>query len=149
MFETLDHAEIPIPPPLRVQGERVWAYVEFPLHVPWFHVVYRLPLDDDGYLKRSLFLGSVDQVLQLGSESLRIDEIQVVLPQHMTGAGRWTMEPLAEIWEGVEQPKTGQKARVYVLANGTRYLHSGLCDSESELRDRKLIFRSPISPLRR
>jgi hypothetical protein len=44
MFETIDRAEIPIPEVFRDEGQRAWAYVEHPLHVPWFHLVYRYPM---------------------------------------------------------------------------------------------------------
>lgn len=145
MFETYDQAEIPIPEPLRIPGERAWPYVELSLHVPWFYLVYRLPIEDDRYLKRSIFLSDVPYLIGFIAEGAVVDEVQIVLPERMTGAGRWTMEPLAEIWEGVELAKTGQKARVYVLADRTRYLDSGWCKNESDLRDRQLIFKSPVS----
>ncbi|MBI3897510.1 MAG: hypothetical protein HY308_04335 [Gammaproteobacteria bacterium] len=66
----------------------------------------------------------------------------------MTGADRWTMEPLAEIWEGVEPQANWQKAYVYVLKNGNRLVVSGFDTKETDLLDRRLVFRSPIKKRR-
>lgn len=142
MFETADHAEIPVPDPFRAQGERVWAYVEIALHVPWFCLVYRVPDDEGGgHLRRSIFLSEVRQLVEFQARGPKIYEVQVVLPSHLTGARRWTMQPLAEVWEGVEPKAKGQKSYVYVLANGKRYLNSGLTENETDLIDRKRIYK--------
>lgn len=143
MFETADKAEIPIPEGLRADGERGWAYVEFPLHVPWFHVVYRLPLQEGGHLIRSLFLAQVSALVRFCSQLVRVHEVQVVLPGRITGACRWTMEPLAEIWEGVEPRELGHPVCVYVLENGKRYIDSAFVKNEANLLDRQLIFKNP------
>lgn len=145
MFETTDYAEIPIHEVFREEGARAWAYVSHPLHVPWFHLVYRYPIDEGGTLSRPIFLTQIFQLLEFEQRSgIKVEEVQIVLPQHMTGAGRWTMEPLAEIWEGVEPNTQGQRAHVFVLANGKRYLRAGVTANESDLLDQELVFRSPV-----
>lgn len=141
MFETVDHAEISLPDPFRIQGERAWSYVVFPLHVPWFHLVYRYPIEGGGSLRRPVFLSRAEQLLEFNNDRVALDEAQIVLPGRFTGSDRWTMEPLAEVWEGAEPTAPGQRAYIYVLANGTRYLDSGLSRCETELRDRRLLFK--------
>ncbi len=139
MFETHDSAELPIPPGLGDPGIRMWSYVVCRLFVPWIHVVRRVNHEEDGEpyaLHETLFLTHVEQLLQLqGDPEVKIVTIDLVSPGHLNGSDRWKLEPLAEIWEGIEPGTDVQMAHVYVLKNGARYLDSGLASSESELRN--------------
>jgi hypothetical protein len=145
LFETLDRAEIDIPDALKDPGNRAWAYVFRRIHMPWFHVVFGVPSDMGGLQAQILFLTGVDQLVQLTEQRHgRILEVQMVLPRHASRAGRWTMVPLIEAWMATE-PEVPQSAYVYVLANGRRYVESGLDTDESELVDRRRIFRSQLS----
>ncbi|MBI3898657.1 MAG: hypothetical protein HY308_10225 [Gammaproteobacteria bacterium] len=149
MFETTDYAEIDLPAAFREDGSRAWSYVFRRLHVPWFHLIYQFQAEDNVRLKQPAFLSEVYQLCEFqAAEGVKVEEVQVVLPSHMTGANRWTMEPLVEIWEGIEPHAQGQKAYVYVLGNGNRLMVSGLDTKETELLDRCLVFRSPTKKRR-
>lgn len=145
MFETSEAAEIAIPEVFQANGERVWAYVYRRLHVPWFHLRYLPPEQADGGVKLWLlaFLDNVSQLVDLQqAEGIEIDEVQVVLPPHLSRKRRWIMEPLAEIWEGMEPREHGHRVYVYALRNGKRYVDSVFARTEADLVDRRLIFRS-------
>ena len=142
MFETADEAEIPIPDAFRADGERAWSYVLFRLHVPWFHVVYELPLEHGGSLRCPIFFTDVYQLIRLTTDDVKLAEVQVVLPGHLTGQDRWAMEPVVEIWEGIAPGPSELKTYVYVLANGKRYLSSGPDENEADLLDRQLVFKA-------
>lgn len=145
MFETVDEAEIPISPIFGDDGTRAWSYVGFPLALPWFYVNY-LTRIDGGSLRRMLCLTRVDDLLQLSQgEEYTVAEVNIVVPSNMSGRGRWTMEPLAEIWSGTEPEAKKQTGYVFVTASGVRYLHSGLSDRESELLGLERIFQAPTS----
>lgn len=143
MFETHDEAEVPIPPVFGDPGLRMWSYVKCRLHVPWFHVVCRFTYEDKAdeeahALREMMFLTQVEQLLQLqeGGPRIQIEEIDLMTPGHMNGTDRWKLEPLAEVWEGIEPETDGQRTLVYVLDNGTRYVDSALDTPESELIDK-------------
>ena len=148
MFETHDSAELPIPHGLGDPGERAWSYVVNRLFVPWMHVVRRVTYEEDGEpyaLHETLFLTRVEQLLQLQKDpKAKVVAIDLASPGQLNGTGRWKLDPLAEIWEGIEPGTDGQKAYVYVLENGARYLDSALASSESELRNlrRLLAFKN-------
>lgn len=144
MFETADEAEIPIPDALRAHGVRAWSYILFRLHVPWFHVVYEIPPEHEhgGSLRCPVFLNELHQLAQMVTDGVKLVEVQVVLPGHLTGQDRWTMEPVVEIWEGIAPGPSDFKTYVYVLPNGKRYLSSGLDENEADLFDLQLVFKA-------
>ncbi|MFL6624679.1 MAG: hypothetical protein ACJ8NR_18970 [Sulfurifustis sp.] len=129
MFETSTHAEIQIHEAFQAYGERAWAYVYRRLHLPWFHLRYLPPPeagDGDVRLWQLVFLDDVEHLAQLQkAEGIEIDEVQVVLPGHLTGKGNWVMEPIEEIWVGNESAVSQHTVTVYVLRNGERYNDSG------------------------
>ncbi|MBI3898494.1 MAG: hypothetical protein HY308_09390 [Gammaproteobacteria bacterium] len=144
MFETIDYAEIPLPEVFREDGNRAWSYVIRRLHVPWFHLVYQFQAERDVRLRQPAFLSEVDQLREFQEmDGVKLEEVQIVLPKYMTGAERWTMEPLVEIWEGIEPNAQHQKASVYVLGSGERLMVSAFDTKESDLLNRRLIFRGP------
>lgn len=146
MFETIDGTEIDIQEAFSDPGHRYWPFVKQSLHMPWFYVAYRNKLKDGGELSEMVCLTRVEDVVAATDpDNVEFAEVNIMLPGHMTGKGRWTMEPLDEIWSGIEkEPETqGQIAYVYVTASGGRYLQSGLCTHETQLQDMRRIFRHP------
>lgn len=143
MFETHDHAEIPIRPEFRDAGERLWAYVRTRLHVPWLHVVYALTHVEDGEsytLREMAFLSEPEQLELLRlTPRLSIIAVDLMTPGHMNGAGRWQLEPLAEIWQGTVPKMEGNVAHVYVLKDGRRYVEQAFDATEEELLDKRCV----------
>lgn len=148
MFETVDGTEIDTTAFLADDGVRAWRYVSYPLHFPWFYISYLTTSAEGDSPRQMLCLSLVDDLLCASqSEGARITEANIVVPWHMSGQGRWTMEPLVEIWMGKEPEAHNQAGYVFVTASGARYLHSGLSDAESQLLDLELIFHmAPGSP---
>jgi len=145
MFETVDEAEIPISPIFGDEGTHAWFYVSYPLHLPWFYVTYSTEIED-GSLRRMLCLTRVDDLLQLSQyEGYSVTEVNIVVPGYMNGQGKWTMEPLAEVWSGTEPEAEKQTGYVFVTATGARYLHSALAVRESQLLGIERIFQTPTS----
>ncbi len=144
MFETVDGTEIDTTAFLVDDGVRAWRYVSYPLHFPWFYISYLTTSAEGDSPRQMLCISLVEDLLCASqSEGARITEANIVVPWHMSGQGRWTMEPLVEIWMGKEPEAHNQAGYVFVTASGARYLHSGLSDRESELLDLKRIFQMP------
>lgn len=144
MFETIDGSEIEIPPIFGDEGTRLWPFVTLRLHMPWLYVTYGIKDDEDAERRQMACLSKIDDLLQMAAtDFVTIRDVNIVLPGHMTGKQGWTMEPLVEIWEGIEPDTDGQAAHVFVTTSGGRYLQSGICDDESKLEDKQRIFQNP------
>ncbi|MBI3440969.1 MAG: hypothetical protein HY052_04075 [Proteobacteria bacterium] len=149
MFETHQEAERPIPPGLGDPGVRAWSYAVCRLFVPWLHVLrsvtYQAGEDDDETytLHETLFLTEVEQLLQLQQNpQAKIVAVDLMSPGPLNGTNRWKLEPLAEIWEGLVPQTHGQRAFIYVLADGKRYVDAALDTPESELLNKRQLLRS-------
>lgn len=143
MFGTYDYAEIPIPEELCEPGEKGWAFISFILHVPWFHVTYTTP-GEGGKWRHMAFFLNPEQIVALSKRPfIKLEEVQIVLPKHMTGAACWTMQLLSEIRVGEEREVKGQLGYVYVLANGNRYVHAGAADDEKDLLKSRVYLSCP------
>lgn len=139
MFETSISAEISCPPIFGLDL-RLWSYVHLSLHIPWFHVEYEICDINDQYLRQILFLSDIEQLLNLQEEQgSMIVQVDLVSPACVNQQGCWKMEPLCEIWTGVE-PKSGQESTVFVVKSGARYVDSNL--SESDLGAFQCVFHS-------
>lgn len=146
MFETVDGTEIHIPAIFADDGMRAWRYVSYPLSLPWFYISYLTTSPEGDSQSQMLCLTNVDDLLSASqSKGAQITEANLVVPWHMNGQDRWTMEPLVEVWVGKEPEAHNQAGYIFVTASGARYLHSGLSDRESELLDLKRIFQMPAS----
>jgi len=144
MFETFDGTEIEIHPFFEETGRRLWSAITLRLHLPWIYATYGIEDQEGNEFRQMACLSQIDDLLHLAAaDYLKIREVNIVLPGHMTGKDAWTMEPLAEIWEGIEPETENQKAHVFITGGGGRYLRSGLCDDESQLREKKRIFQNP------
>lgn len=151
MFETVEQAEIEIPEAFQAQGERCWSYVYRRLHVPWFHLRYLPPPDpeDPTRLWLVLFLDEISHLVRLKEQGADIDEVQIVLPGHLTGKDRTTMALLGEVWVGTEPTASQHETYIYVLADGTRIVNSGLDTAENDLIGRHRLFAAGTRRRRR
>lgn len=142
MFETVENAEIPIPPVFGNKGLHFWSYVEMRLHMPWFYVAYRFDTEDGMTMHHMFLLSRVEQLQQAVQErGIEIEEVHIVLPRHMSKKQTWTMMPLAEVWEGVEpETEQPQAAYIYVLADRSRFVDSMLNTKEADLLNKELIY---------
>lgn len=146
MFETNKSAEIEIPPIFCSHDVQHWSYVRFRLHIPWFHVEFSFRISEEGSLRNMLFLTKVDHLLQMSQESdVEIIEVDIVVPRHMSGKECWAMEPLREIWRGIEPETDGQYAHIFVTRDSNRYFLAGVCDTETELENKELIYVAPLN----
>lgn len=144
MFETLEDAEICLPPVFGDTRRRLWAYVTLRLHIPWFYVTYRFQLKEDEPLRHMALLTRVEHLVQMVQDpGAEIEEIEIMLPGHMSGKDNWTMEPLTEVWECLEPGTEDQTSYVFVTGSGTRYVESSLHTPEADLLDKELVFSVP------
>lgn len=143
MFETNAFARIPVPIGLYGDGEDLWTYVALNIHMPWFHVVHETTGEGNYLSKSMLFLSRVEQILFLQQQTdSTILQIDLVSPGYMNGTGLWKMEPLKEIWKGLESDsKHKQGAHVFVLMSDERYCDSSLQSPETQLQDMRLVFK--------
>lgn len=83
------------------------------LHMLWFYVVYRFNTEDGMTMHHMFLLSRVEQLQQAVQErGIEIEEVHIVLPRHMNGKDKWTMEPLAEVWEGGRTGDRGPSGRL-------------------------------------
>ncbi|HGM8359615.1 hypothetical protein N0752_23340 [Pseudomonas aeruginosa] len=80
-------------------GDQQWVTVEQDIMWPWFYL--QVVSDDvDDTVRNMRLVSSVQEFedfLQSLSKSLWIEQVQVVTPHALNGAGRWLMEPLLEV----------------------------------------------------
>lgn len=132
IFTTLDRAQVKLPPDFALSGERRWGYVVHTLHVPWFHFTLSV-----GGNSSVIFASDEEQWLKLIAKPPRgqkITGVRLVSPGWLNKTGEWQMEALQELWIGTE-PDSDQRAKVYVVRSGSRYVDSDLRTAENELRD--------------
>lgn len=145
MFSTDDGAEVPCP----FSGIRLWANVTRHIHAPWFHVV--VEGESDGITcSRMVLLSHIEQLRQMSEiPEVRILEVGLVSPSYINGTLRWQMDPLREVWIGIE-PDESQEATIFVLESGVHYSYSdsGFRTPPDKLRKDQLIFRMPTAPYR-
>lgn len=141
MFETHDIAEVPIHSLIADDGARLWQYVALRIHIPWFHVVYT---ETEAETSGMIFLSNTEQLLDLQQQiGIKIKQVDLVSPGYINGSTNWKMEPLKEIWEGLELGLSNeQKLLLYVLNNGNRYVNSAVGSTESDLTNRQLVFKA-------
>ncbi|OQR35338.1 hypothetical protein BWR15_15510 [Pseudomonas sp. T] len=97
--------------------------VEMDSGFPWFHLclhvkaddgVYRLQVMPCGHQEFELFMTGIQF-----EDRVKSIDVQVMLPPHMTGRGRWTLELLESLHEVVEADS--KSSRFYALASGAVY----------------------------
>ena len=135
MFETVNSAEVIMPPELGLLDEKVWWYTKLRLHTHWFYVVCEY-LDITGDKYSEMYLISQHYQLRDLQESHdhTIRQMYIVTPGYMNGSNKWKMEEMSEILVGIEPENINdQEAYIYVLGNGDRYVDSLLSTGENDL----------------
>lgn len=119
MFETYEESRLKIP---LVSGRLLWGDVSVPLQNPWFHVQYALTDESEDRFSRTIFLSTVDQLLDISKlENVHLEYVDMVSPEHVNGADRWRMEPLHQIWRLQIEENQSWHGYTFVLENGIRY----------------------------
>lgn len=139
MFSTYSATENHFKSAILGDGQQVWSYIRLYLSNPWFIVVYE-DMEDGTLYRETVLLDTFFQILDI-NEIKTIIEVYIVSPSHMNGQGRWMMNPLIEILEGIEPEADGQKAQVYVVENGERYMASYMSTLEENLLQIEIIFK--------
>ncbi|WP_447747807.1 hypothetical protein [Pseudomonas nicosulfuronedens] len=98
MFKTRESMSVPIMSVFSHEHS-YWAMVERDAKTPWFHVTLRFRTD--GHVVSRIYLpDTVQLLLQLlegDTESLFVDELQIVTPAKVNKRGKWLMEPLTKV----------------------------------------------------
>lgn len=141
MFSTHELAEIRYPSKLLEPGEKIWSYIQRRLHTPWFHVTYEFTYSEGAEYRRIVFITEVNHLLEIKNWVVRIISIDLVSPGYLNNSDHWKMEPLKEIWQGIDPgTKNKQKAYVFVLKDNSRYTDSALDTTEEKLLSLEKIF---------
>jgi hypothetical protein len=142
MFTTYDAAEVTMPHAFRIEGSRDWMFVEKSTSSRWFLIRYET---SKGRRRKvtDLFVSNPQDIVQIAElENSQILEVQIVTPGQLNNQGRWVMEPLKEIWLGLEPDiDHHQTATLFVTESGTRYTDSWLSTPPDALSDLKLLYR--------
>ncbi|MCG8910328.1 hypothetical protein [Pseudomonas sp. DP-17] len=121
MFKTHESMSVPIMTTFSHEHS-YWAMVERDSKTPWFYVTLRFRRDGH-FVSRIYMPDTVHLLLQLvdgDTESLFVDELQIVTPAKVNKRGKWLMEPLAkvELALGVDDDEifiyTTEDGQVYV-----------------------------------
>jgi len=143
MFTTHRHAEIPLAP---VFGEpyQLWRFVELEQHRPWFCVTLNLGKGRANW--RTMYLvasgAELDHMLEGIAAKAKIEDVQVITPSRLNGAGAWQMEPLAEL---VRISDTDEKVLGYDLRTRSGAIYSDRDHISSADVERAQIYCSTIT----
>ncbi len=122
MFTTHRHAEIPLAP-LFGEPYQLWRFVELEQHRPWFCVTLNLGKGRANW--RTMYLvasgAELDHMLEGIAAKAKIEDVQVITPSRLNGAGAWQMEPLAEL---VRISDTDEKVLGYDLRTRSGAVYS-------------------------
>lgn len=137
MFVTASSTRHPILSALAGEGQEVWTCVNLAINRPWFFATYSLYLPQ-GEIRESVLLSSIDQVNQLlgqDRDTMEVQQLMLVSPGYLNGAGHWRMEALSEIWRG-RAAGLGDEVWMYHLADGRQYIEGWRTQDElPELTD--------------
>lgn len=142
MFETYEESRLNLPLGL---GRLLWGYVRVPLQNPWFHVQYSLTDESGDRFAKTVFLSTVDQLLDISQhENVQLERVYLVSPEHVNGAGRWKMEPLHQILHRQIEVQQSWHGYVFVLEDGARYAYPEPPSEAANCID-QLIFQAQAS----
>ncbi|MFM9913095.1 MAG: hypothetical protein ACKVN9_06155 [Methylophilaceae bacterium] len=143
MFETYDHAEVPVLKQLSLNGERLWQYVQLHIHIPWLYVEYAVSYED-GKFKSILFLTDNDQLQSLVDRSdVEITQAHVVTPGYVNQTNVWKMDQLKKVMTanikcgGELEPVT-----IYELLDGQKIIYGSNGVTDEKPINIKTVFSS-------
>lgn len=134
MFFTVDQARLPFP--ISGSGLSGWDMMEMALAFPFFMV--GVTAEQGGEKKRNTFLiGSFRQLDGLIKSQepgrLKVDFVNLICPQHISGGEPWEMHRLATLFQAREPEQTDHVCQVYESVEGRRFVDSFLGTSIDDL----------------
>ena len=134
MFFTVDQARLPFP--ISGSGLSGWDMVEVALAFPFFMV--GVTAEQGGEKKRNTFLiGSFRQLDGLIKSQepgrLKVDFVNLICPQHISGGEPWEMHRVATLFQAREPEQTDHVCHVYESVEGRRFVDSLLGTSIDDL----------------
>lgn len=121
MFHTIPEAELPIPKALAENGERLWQWVEFGLHAPYFLATIEVSSGtgaENLRFKRHLLVSKIGQLESLVREyasQTRIRSLSILNPCHSQDKDDYSFAHIDEVWE-----HGNSQGYIFVLRNGER-----------------------------
>ena len=139
MFQTFDHAKIPVP--FCNSDENVWAYAELMVNAQWFFVDCQIK-EGDISVRSSYILSNSTQLNDLNSnQDVLIKGVYVVTPPHMNCTDFWKMDQVASISRGkMNDSNYETEFDIYELFNGAKYYSSHVVESEINIKNIRVVF---------
>ena len=139
MFQTFDHARIPLP--ISNPDESAWAYAELMINAPWFVADCQIA-EDEISIRTSYILSNPLQLNELrANQNVAIKGLYVVSPPHINSTESWKMDQVAQVSTGVASEEDYKmKIDIYELCNGNKYYSSDISVTEENIEDIKVIF---------
>lgn len=139
MFQTFDHAKIPLP--FSAPDESAWAYLELMVN-SYFFFADCIVIEDAIGISTSYILSNPGQLTELSSnQSVSIKGIYVVSPPHMNSTESWKMDRVTQVSSGVTvEDNYKMNIEIYELNNGEKYYSTELSGKEDIIEDIKVIF---------
>lgn len=147
MFETASAGRLAVPSELGSDGTHLWAYVRQTLALPWFHLSvectereYKEPCTHG----LTLFATRREQWVGLEDENVdtRIEAVQLVSPPWLNGTTMWRMELLEEIWDLPAADALTERATIYIVEGGRRYVDPESMNGVGDHSLAKLVYRA-------
>ena len=122
MFRTMREAELMTGLVLPTSSCQFWSLVELETVWPWFHIE-TIDCSGDSHHKGIVFAPNVQllkDLINAGSRSAWVNQVQVVTPGSMNDTGSWKMEILESLHEVVDS--SGEvSGHEYRVATGKVY----------------------------
>lgn len=144
MFTTYPSSEITFDPrgkPNASSGQRVWRLVEQELLLPWLYLQVVIKSKSECYASMLMVYHAHElrQFIDAQPRRMWVEQVQLVIPPHMSGNSNWMMEPLAMAGI-VEDPRDESHFIVYKTASGTIYTLRD--DADATIEPFKILFSS-------
>lgn len=140
MFRTHKQAEIPSNE-LYGGNARLWSVVEQSLHSPWFYVSV-LEGHPGHTLCTMLMVQEVpvlESLLALQSETMKIENVQLVTPSYLNNTDSWRMEGLSEL---VQLGSADSHCYQFLVESGRRYVDGDdAVQMSGQWIDRRVIYQ--------
>lgn len=133
-------------------SQQFWTSVELGLKKPWFVMTVSQTESSEGsegieYL-RDFMVANVADIEIFAQEDVtgrhRLVSAMIVIPNAKSGAGAWSMEPLAAIWAADEPEAPGAPVEICETQSGAKFVTTfGACSLE-KLTNQTLLYRFPV-----
>lgn len=139
MFQTSDHAKIPLP--FSTPDESAWAYLELMVN-SYFFFADCLITEDGISISTSYLLSNPGQLTELSTNhNVSIKGVYVLSPPHINATESWKMDKVVQISSGVTiEDNYKMNIEIYELNNGEKYYSTDLSGKENIIEDINVIF---------